>query len=334
MSILDLSPIILAVVVVALVFDFTNGWNDSANAIATVVSTRVMSPLTAVCVAASLNLVGALLSTKVAEMVGGGLVDVSLVTPATVLAAMSAAVIWNGAMTVIGLPVSGSHALIGGLMGAALFKGGIAGIQVGGVVTVLVALLVSPILGILIGFFLMAMLMWIFRHFAPSSLNRWFGRLQVLSAGMMALSHGTNDAQKVMGIITLALVSGGVQSTMDVPTWVMLACAIVISLGTAFGGWGVIKTLGHGLMKLQPIHGFAAETSAVGVLMSAAVLGVPVSTTHVITSSIIGVGAAKKLSAVRWGVGTKIVAAWFFTFPSTMILSALISAAFRAFHLG
>jgi inorganic phosphate transporter, PiT family len=286
----------------------------------------VMSPLTAVILSAILNVAGAFLSTKVAKMIGGGLVNVSVINPATILAAMTAAMLWNGWMTVLGMPVSGSHALIGGLLGAALFTGGVSSIQIQGVLAVLLALLLSPLLGMLFGFFFMVALMWIFRRVAPSLLNRIFGVLQIGSASFMALSHGTNDAQKVMGIITLALVSGGVQSTMEVPHWVMGACALVIGLGTAFGGWGVIKTLGHGLMKLQPIHGFAAETSAVAVLMGSALIGVPVSTTHVMTSSIIGVGAAKKLSAVKWGVGGKILTAWIFTFPCTALVAALLCA--------
>lgn len=323
MTLFNLPVLILVIIAVALFFDFTNGWNDSANAIATVVSTRVLSPLAAVSLAAVLNVVGALLSTRVAKTVGGGLVDASVVTPMTVLAAMLAATLWNGLMTVRGLPVSGSHALIGGLLGAALYAGGWASIKIKGVLIVLTALFVSPILGVIFGFLFMTALMWIFQRSAPSLLNRRFGFLQMVSAGTMALSHGMNDAQKVMGIITLALVSGGLHSGFDIPLWVIWSCATVMGLGTAFGGWGVIKTLGHGLMKLQPIHGFCAETSAVGVLMASAYLGVPVSTTHVITSSIIGVGSAKNISAVKWGVGGKIVMAWVFTFPCTMGVAAL-----------
>lgn len=328
-------PLVVAlVIVVALLFDFTNGWNDSANAIATVVSTRVMSPMAAVLMATSLNIVGAFLSTRVAKTIGGGLVHPEIITPLAVLASMASATCWNGFMTFLGLPVSGSHALIGGLLGAALYTAGVASIQIGGVVLVLVALLLSPILGGLFGFSLMAGLMWIFRKKPPSLLNRRFGALQTLSAGMMALSHGTNDAQKVMGIITLALVSGGVRTSMDIPLWVVWSCGLTMGLGTAFGGWRVIKTLGHGLMKLQPIHGFSAETSAVAVLMGAAGLGVPVSTTHVITSSIVGVGAAKKFAAVKWGIGAKILLAWTLTFPGTMALSAGFLMLFKALNLG
>lgn len=327
----DIPLIVIGIIFVALFFDFTNGWNDSANAIATVVSTRVLSPTVAVSMAAILNIVGALLSTKVAKMVGGGLVDSSVISSITVLVAMISATLWNGCMTVIGLPVSGSHALIGGLLGAAFYSGGFGAIKIKGVTTVLLGLLISPILGMIFGFFLMVAIMWMFKHSAPSMLNRRFGIMQIISAGSMALSHGTNDAQKVMGIITLALVTGGVQTTMDVPMWVTWACGIVIGLGTAAGGWGVIKTLGHGLMKLQPVHGFCAETAAVGVLMSSAALGVPVSTTHVITSSIIGVGTAKKFSAVKWGVGGKIILAWVFTFPCTILLSILMLSIAHAF---
>ncbi|OVE77781.1 anion permease [bacterium F11] len=321
----NLSFILVLVIFVALLFEFTNGWNDAANAIATVVSTRVLSPMSAIMMAAFLNFAGALVSTKVAKMVGGGLVVADVITPNTILAALMAAAFWNGFMTVLGLPVSGSHALIGGLLGAALMAAGVAAVKIKGILIVLTALFISPFLGFLFGGALMVSLMWMFRKVAPSLINRRFGALQILSAGSMSFSHGTNDAQKVMGIITLALVSGGVQQTMEVPFWVILICALVMGLGTALGGWRVIKTVGHGLMKMQPVHGFAAETSAVAVLMSAAGLGIPVSTTHTITSSIIGVGAAKKFSAVKWGVGGKIVIAWVFTFPFTMGIAAAIA---------
>lgn len=325
----QLSSILLLVIFVALMFDFTNGWNDSANAIATVVSTRVLSPWTALFMAAILNFIGAFVSTKVAKTMGGGIVNPGVIVPVTVLAALCAATIWNGTMSILGLPVSGSHALIGGLLGAALSTAGMGGIQLKGVAIILAALFISPFLGFLFGSTLMVGLMWIFRRVAPSLLNRRFGVLQIFSAGSMAFSHGANDAQKVMGVITLALVAGGVQSTMDIPFWVILVCALTMALGTAFGGWNVIKTLGHRLLKMQPIHGFAAETSAVCVLMSAAGMGVPVSTTHTITSSIIGVGAAKKFSAVKWGIGGKIIMAWIITFPCTMGLAAFFVYLFK-----
>lgn len=322
---------LIVIIIVALLFDFTNGWNDSANAIATVVSTRVLSPASAVIMASILNFAGAFLSTKVAKTIGGGLVDPSVVTPLVILAAMIAATLWNGSMSLLGMPVSGSHALIGGLIGAVMYAQSVAVIKVHGVLTVLVALLVSPILGLIVGFIFMVSIMWLFRNVSMGKINRRFGRLQIISAGSMAFTHGLNDAQKVMGVITLALFSSGKITSVEVPFWVIFACASMISLGTAIGGWKVIKTLGTGLLSLRPVHGFAAETAAVSVLSLSAWLGVPVSTTHIITSSIMGVGAAKRLSAVRWGIGQKILWAWIFTLPCTMFLAAVVYFVLKIF---
>lgn len=317
-------PIVLtvAVVVAALAFDYTNGWNDSANAIATVVSTRVLSPGSAVMLAAVLNFGGALISTKVAKTIGGGLVDAELVTQWMVLASMIAAALWVAAMTVFGLPISGSHSLIGSLVGAAAMAGGWDIVHGEGVRKVLLAMLISPVLGMALGFVLMWAILWLVRAWRPQTVSEVFGKAQLVSVSWMAWEHGNNDAQKVMGVITLALVAGGFQTELEVPLWVKIACASVMALGTAAGGWKVIRTLGTGLIKIQPVHGFAAETAASVTLAIAAHNGVPVSTTHTITGSIMGVGATRRLSAVRWGLGGKILVAWVFTLPMTAFLAA------------
>ena len=320
---IDPTILIVVTVGVALLFDFANGWNDSANAIATVVSTKVLSPLTAVILAGSLNFVGAFLSTKVAKMIGGGLVDPMMITTTVVLAAMLGAFSWTFFMTFVGMPISGSHSLIGGLIGAVIFSSGAGALKMGGIYKVLLALLLSPIFGLVIGFLIMVALMHLFKKVPLGTVNKYFGKLQLVSVSFMALSHGTNDAQKVMGIITMALMSGGFIDNFEVPLWVIFACATVMAIGTATGGWRVIKTLGLQLSKIQPVHGFAAETAATVVLMGAASIGAPVSTTHVITSCIMGVGATRRLSAVRWGIGKKILYAWVLTLPACGIMAGI-----------
>ncbi len=326
---MDASLLIIAVVAVALLFDFANGWNDSANAIATVVSTRVLSPLAAVLMAAVLNFLGAYLSTKVARTIGGGIVNPEIVTQPVVLFAMLSATIWVALATAKGLPISASHALIGGLVGAAIGQAGFAVIVWNGLTIVLVALVVSPIVGIAAGF----CLMWLLKHAVAnvphSKVNRVFGRIQLISSGLMALSHGTGDAQKVMGVITLALFSGGYLKDLSVPLWVVTVCALAMAAGTATGGWKVIRTLGTGLMDLRPVHGCMAETAAAGVIFASAGLGLPVSTTHVITSAIIGVGAARRRGGVRWIVGRKILYAWILTLPFCLVLGFLFQKLFE-----
>lgn len=311
--------IIILVVVLAILFDISNGWNDSANAIATVVSTRVLTPLQAVILAAFMNVLGAFVSTAVAKTIGKGIVDPALITQAVVASALLAGFLWNFVMTLSGMPVSASHALIGGLIGAAVAFGGIEVLNIKGLTKIFTALLISPVFGIFFGYALMKFILRMFANFSPGAINKHFGRLQLLSSGFMAFSHGSNDAQKVMGIITLALVSGGFLTgeggAFAVPFWVILTCALAMGFGTAVGGWRVIKTLGVQMLKLQPVHGFAAETSATAIIFGASALGLPVSTTHVISTSIMGVGATKRLSAVRWGVVRKIVVAWIFTLP-------------------
>jgi len=316
--------IVAITIILAILFDISNGWNDSANAIATVVSTRVLSPRMAVLMAASMNILGALASTAVAKTIGKGVVDPGGISEGVVVSALIAGFSWNSLMTVIGLPVSASHALIGSLMGAAGAYAGWGVLNASGLQKIFAALLISPVLGIAIGFVLMKFILRFFGYTSPGTLNKRFGKLQILSSAFMAFSHGSNDAQKVMGIITLSLFSGGYIATIDVPRWVMLVCAIAMGLGTAMGGWKVIRTIGVRMLRLDPVHGFAAETAATAVILGASHVGLPVSTTHVITSTIMGVGATRRLSAVRWGVAGKIVAAWVFTLPACIALAWFI----------
>ena len=331
--------IIILVVAIALLFEISNGWNDSANAIATVVSTRVLTPLQAVLMASTMNIAGAIISTtfftmSVSKTIGKGIVDPSDVTLVVIAAALLAGFLWNGAMTLLGLPVSASHALIGGIMGAGVAHlGGFERLNFSGLIKIFTALLTSPILGIFIGYIFMKVIIKLFCNKSPGTINKHFGRLQIVSAGFMAFSHGSNDAQKVMGIITMALVSGGFLSSFEVPLWVILICALAMGFGIAAGGWRVIRTLGHQMLKLQPVHGFAAETAATSIILGASSLGLPVSTTHVIATCIMGVGATKRLSAVRWGVARKIVMAWIFTLPMTAMAAWLIYHVFMLFGL-
>jgi PiT family inorganic phosphate transporter len=323
--------LLAAVVIAALAFDFANGWNDSANAIATVVSTRVLSPFTAVAFAAVLNVVGALVSDRVAKTIGGGLVSKDLVTPVVILASMLAAAAWVTVCTHYGLPISGSHSLVGGLVGATVATAGWSAVNGGGVKKVLVALVVSPVLGFLVGYAILVSVYWVAYAMTPQRVRIVFSSLQVVSSGFMAFTHGMNDAQKVMGVITLALVTAGHWPSMEagVPVWVMLLCAAVMGLGTALGGWKVIRTLGMNLAHIRPIEGFAAETAAGIVLSVAAAQGVPVSTTHTITGSILGVGTAYRARSVQWSIGAKIIFAWIFTLPAAGLMGGALSLLLR-----
>jgi PiT family inorganic phosphate transporter len=316
--------IIIIIIALALLFDISNGYNDAANAIATVVSTRVLKPKQAVILAVMMNILGAFLTTAVAKTIGKGVVDPKAITEIVVASALFAGFFWNTLMTIFGLPVSASHALIGGLMGASVSYGGVKILNISGLTQIFSSLLVSPVIGIIFGFFIMRFILKFFGTFPVGTINKYFGRLQLISSGFMAFSHGSNDAQKVMGIITLSLVSGGFLHSVEVPFWVIIICALAMGLGTAFGGWKVIKTMGVSMVKLEPVHGFAAETSATAVILGATHLGLPVSTTHVIATAIMGVGATKRLSAVRWGIGKKIVLAWVFTLPVCALLAWLI----------
>jgi PiT family inorganic phosphate transporter len=320
----ELSGMLLLVVVLALLFDFSNGWHDSANAIATVVSTRVLSPMTAVLLAGALNVAGAFMSTAVAKMVGTGIVDPTAVTQDVVAAALAGAILWNLFTLLLGLPTSSSHALIGGLVGASTVHGGWETVKFSGLRSVLEAMIVSPLFGFMVGLALMVAISWLFFRAPRSMATRLFSRLQLISASFMAFSHGANDAQKAMGIITLALLSAGELASTDVPTWVVVSCAAAMGLGTASGGWRIVRTLGTRIVKLEPVHGFAAEAGAAAVLLATAHIGLPVSTTHTITSSVMGVGAVKRLSAVRWGVTARIVYAWVFTLPGAALAAMLI----------
>jgi PiT family inorganic phosphate transporter len=322
----DLNGMLLLVVVLALLFDFSNGWHDSANAIATVVSTRVLSPLAAVLMAGVLNVAGAFMSTAVAKMVGSGIVDPAAVTQAMVASALGGAIVWNLFTLLLGLPTSSSHALIGGLVGAALVHGGWSVVKLAGLRSVMEAMVLSPFFGFLTGLVIMVVISRLFFRTPRNFATRLFSRLQMVSAGFMAFSHGANDAQKAMGIITLALLSAGKIPTAEVPTWVIVACALAMGLGTAVGGWKIVRTLGMRILTLEPVHGFAAETSAATVLLVTAHIGLPVSTTHTITSSVMGVGVVKRLSAVRWGVTARILYAWVFTLPGAALMAAAIYA--------
>ena len=322
----QLTLVLLVVLGLAVIFDYINGFHDTANAIATSVSTRALKPEQAILMSATANFVGALTGTAVAQTISSGLA----VTPegvtgqAIVAAALIGAIAWNLLTWRLGIPSSSSHALIGGLLGAVIVSEGFDAIIVEGVRDkVLVPLVLSPVLGITLGFLFMVVLLNVFRHANPRRLNERFRRLQVGSAAYMAFSHGSNDAQKTMGIMTLALFTAGVIPTTDVPLWVILVAATAISLGTAAGGWRIIRTMGQKVVKLDPVHGFAAETTAATIIFGASNLGMPVSTTHVISSGIMGVGASDRLSAVRWGVAGNIVTAWVLTIPASGLMAAL-----------
>ena len=322
----DLPFLLLFVIVLAVLFDYINGFHDTANSIATSVSTRALKPEHAILMSATANFVGALTGTAVAVTISSGLA----VTPegaagqVVVAAALIGAIIWNLITWRLGIPSSSSHALIGGLLGAVIISEGVQAVIWSGVRDkVLIPMLASPVLGVLGGFLFMVVLLNLFRRAHPQRLNNRFRRLQVLSAGYMAFSHGSNDAQKTMGIITLALFTAGVIDTHDVPLWVILVSATAISLGTAAGGWRIIKTMGQRVVKLDPVHGFAAETTAATIIFGASSIGAPVSTTQVIASAIVGVGASHRLSAVRWGVAGNIVTAWILTIPASGLTAAL-----------
>ncbi len=316
--------LLLVVIALAVVFDFINGFHDSANAIATSVSTRVLSPKVAVSMAAVLNMVGALSGTAVAKTVGAGLVQAACITQITIISALVAAIVWDLVTWYFGLPTSSSHAILSGIVGAAVATSGTGIIMMKGVEKVFIGLILSPLIGFLLSLLLMFFLTWLFRRSTPTTVTNAFSRLQIVSAAYMAFSHGSNDAQKTMGIITMAIVSYYHLTDFHVPLWVIIVCATAMALGTAGGGWRIIKTLGVKLAHLRPIHGFAAETAAATVIEVASRIGLPLSTTHVISSTIMGVGASKRLSAVRWGVGGNIVLAWILTIPACLILAWII----------
>lgn len=316
--------VLIAVLGLAIAFDYINGFHDTANAIATSVTTRALRPGWAIAMSATANFFGALTGTAVARTVGSGLIDTNVESETMIAAALVGAITWNLITWRLGIPSSSSHALIGGLLGAALAAAGIGSWKADGIMEkVLLPLIASPLIGFALGLVVMIVIFNIFRRAHPARLNGVFRRLQVLSAGYMAFSHGSNDAQKTMGIMTLALFSAGVIDEFRVPLWVILVAATAISLGTAAGGWRIIKTMGTKVVKLDPVHGFAAETTAATVIFTATQLGMPVSTTHVISSAIMGVGSSDRLKTVRWGVARSIVAAWILTLPASGLTAAV-----------
>jgi PiT family inorganic phosphate transporter len=318
------TPTLVVVIGLAITFDYINGFHDTANAIATSVSTRALRPGWAIAMSSAANFAGALVGTKVALTISGGIIDPNVESQTVIAAALVGAIIWNLITWRLGIPSSSSHALIGGLLGASLISAGISSWQIDGVITkVLIPLVASPVIGFVLGLLFMALLFNLFRKAHPGTLNGRFRRLQVGSAGFMAFSHGSNDAQKTMGIMTLALFTAGIQSSLEPPLWVILTAASAISLGTAAGGWRIIKTMGNKVVKLDPVHGFAAETMAASVILGASQIGVPVSTTQVISSAIIGVGSSNRLKSVRWSVARSIVTAWFLTLPASGTAAAL-----------
>lgn len=316
---------VVFLVVLALAFDFMNGFHDAANAIATVVSTRVMKPHTAVAMAAICNVVAIFVfELKVAATVGKGTIDPAAIDYYVVFGALVGAIAWNVITWYYGIPSSSSHALIGGLIGAAMAHSGPSSLITSGVVKVVAFILISPLLGMLLGSLMMIAVSWIFRRSTPRRVDTWSRRLQLISASAYALGHGGNDAQKTIGIIWMLLLSGGMMQSGDpVPFWVVIACYTSIGLGTVFGGWRIIKLMGQKITKLRPVGGFCAQTGGAATLFFATALGIPVSTTHTITGAIVGVGATKRLSAVRWGIAGNIVWAWVLTIPCSAVIAAL-----------
>ncbi len=316
--------LIIFVVLLALAFDYINGFHDTANAIATSVSTRALTPRVAVWMAAALNFLGAMYSTGVAKTIGGDLVkSAQMVNQHIIIAAIIGAIFWNLLTWWKGIPSSSSHALVGGVVGAVLVSTGYEALKLEGIVKIIAALIFSPVIAMATGFLVMTILLWIFGRKAPSRINPKFKKAQILTAAMMAFSHGSNDAQKAMGIITLTLVSTGYLTSLDVPIWVKVSAATAMGLGTAAGGWRIIRTMGSKIFKLEPISGFASDLNSSLIIFGATLLHLPVSTTHVVSGSIMGVGSSKRISAVHWGVAQQMLMAWVLTIPCTALVSAL-----------
>lgn len=337
---MDLPTLLIVLVIVfAVAFDLTNGWNDAANAIATVISTRVLSPGVAVAFGAALNFVGALYSSEVAKTVGQEIADPKTLTMATFLAALIVAPVWITWCTLRGLPISCSHSLMGALVGSVIATaGGVGALKAKGIQKIVFGVFTSPVIGFLLGAAIIVLISWTLRRARPRVVNWIFSRLQIVSAGAMAFAHGTGDAQKAMGVITGALISGGLLGLgpggeMQIPFWVRIVCASAMGLGTVIGGWTVIRTLGSRLTHLKPYQGFAAETAAATTILVNTLTGVPISTTHSITGAIMGVGAAQGAKAVQWGVGYKILFAWLCTFPACIAGGAVVFLALRALGL-
>jgi len=317
--------VLVALIVIALAFDFMNGFHDAANSIATVVSTRVLKPYQAVVMAAILNFVAVFVfHLSVATTVGKGIIDQGIVDPYLVFGALVGAIAWNVITWWYGIPSSSSHALIGGLVGAAVAKVGTWALIPEGILKTVAFIFISPIVGMVFGALLMLATSWIFMRSTPSRVDRWFRRLQLISSSLYSLGHGGNDAQKTIGIIWMLLIAAGSIGAKDpVPIWVVVACYVAIALGTAFGGWRIVKTMGQRITKLKPVGGFCAETGGAAMLFIATALGIPVSTTHTITGAIVGVGTAQNVSAVRWGIAGNIVWAWVLTIPCSAFMAGL-----------
>ncbi len=315
---------VIFIVIVALVFDFINGFHDSANSIATVVSTRVLKPRQAVVWAAFFNLVAAFMfDVNIAKTVGKGLIFIELIDEFVILGGLFGAITWNLITWYYGIPSSSSHALVGGYAGAAIAKAGFGAVIYSGWISTLVFIVVAPLMGMVMAFVIMSLLMWLFHKRSSAKINGVFRKLQLLSAAAYSLGHGTNDAQKTMGIITTLLVTTGYLATFEVPMWVILSCHAAIALGTLFGGWRIVKTMGQKITKIKPSGGFAAESAGAITLIVTAFSGIAVSTTHVISGAIMGVGATKRFSAVRWGVAGNIIFAWIITIPASAAIGAI-----------
>ena len=330
---MPLFGLVVFIVVIALVFDYVNGFHDAANSIATVIATRVLTPTKAVALAAVFNFAAAFfLGTGVAATIGLGFVNTRVVTPYVILAGLSGAIVWNLLTWYLKLPVSSSHALIGGYAGAAIAKGGLGGLVLGKWPSTLAFIVIAPVIGLVLGYTLMVTVYWVFKSFSPARLDAWFRHLQILSASLLSCAHGTNDAQKSMGIITAVLFATGFEKSFHVPSWVILACAAAMGLGTLSGGWRVVHTMGTRLTRLKPRSGFCAEAGAAISILFATWLGLPVSTTHVVAGAIAGVGSIQRVRAVRWNVATDIIIAWVLTIPAAALVSAIAFFAIRLFE--
>ncbi len=326
MQTLNISIYVLGfLIILALLFDFMNGFHDAANAIATVVSTGVLKPSHAVMLAAFFNFVAiAVFQLKVATTVGKGTIDPMVVDHYVVFGALVGAIVWNFITWYYGIPSSSSHALIGGLVGAAVAKAGTNSLISAGLIKTITFIVLSPLLGLFFGSLMMLLVSWVFVRSTPRHVDKWFRRMQLVSASMYSLGHGGNDAQKTMGIIWMLLIASGAAAASDpLPTWVIVSCYLAIGMGTLFGGWRIVKTMGQKITKLRPVGGFCAETGGAITLFLATSLGIPVSTTHTITGAIVGVGSSRKMSAVRWGIAGTIVWAWVFTIPASAFMAAI-----------
>jgi inorganic phosphate transporter, PiT family len=324
---------VIILIAIALVFDYINGFHDAANSIATIVSTRVLTPGKAVIWAAFFNFVAAFgFGVHVAKTMGKGLVDLQVITPEVILAGLIGAIVWDLVTWYLGLPTSSSHALIGGYAGAAATHAGLGAIIWSGWSRTVAFIVIAPLIGIILGFLIMLLTSWILRHSTPTRVDSLFRKLQLVSAGLYSLGHGTNDAQKTMGIIASVLYTSGYMKTFAIPFWVVLLCHGAIALGTLSGGWRIVKTMGMRITQLRPVDGFAAETAGAITILGASSLGIPVSTTHTITGAIVGVGSIKRVSAVRWGVATRIVWAWLLTIPMSAGIAALTMLLIKRFH--